>query len=793
MKFPLSWIKDYVDITISTDELVHKLTMAGLEVESVDYVGDSIKGIITGKIESIEKHPNADKLVITSIFDGKQHHQIVTGASNISEGDIVPVALPGSTIASGMTLKAAKLRGIDSFGMLCSEKELGVSEEASGIWILDPNTPLGVDFSDYALLKDAVLDIAILPNRGDCQSIYGLAREIAALTHQNLCLPELDISLSKLNHDFSLTVKATDLCPIYSGRYISNITNGASPLLMKRRLELAGIRCISLIVDVTNYVLIELGQPLHAFDTSKLASTSFVVDTAKTVKTLQTLDEQERSISDDMLLIFNEDPVAIAGVMGAKNTDVELNTHSIFLESAFFDARHVRKNSTSLGLRTESSIRFEKGINIDFVETSSLRACHLLQKYGNAKIAEKSLLKKQNSDKRFISKSIPYDTKKLNSFLGSQFKDTDIENVLIKLGFQFDQKKETLSVPIWRSNDIQEWPCIAEEVARVMGFDMIPSTLPASFTIQDAVTKSDLMISTIKSFFVHNGFLETCTYPMISEDEFSDISLQQPTHDQALANPISPQLAFMRPTMLASLTKIVSYHALRQMPDNHFFEIGKTFSTDGAESLYLAGVTTGHIFKNNYTPEHKTLTDERFTFVKGLFENLFSQLNLHLELSQNEPQSWFHPTQWVSLMLGKKNVGSINLIHPTYLKQHNISNDVVYFELNLTDLFSLSQPPVTYKPFSRYPSTRRDVAFILDKKISFSSIENLIKQYRHKTLQTYFLFDHFESEQLGKDKKSMAIGFIYQDEKGTLSDDKVTKCHDKLCQRLVNELNINIR
>lgn len=792
MKFPLSWLKDYVDITLSPEDLAEMLTMAGLEVESLEYVGSAIDNIITGKIEHITPHPNADKLVITSVFDGTTHHSIVTGASNVNVGDIVPVALPGSTIATGMTLKAAKLRGVDSFGMLCSEKELGVPESIDGLWILPPDTPLGVDVAEYAFLKDVIFDIAILPNRGDCQSIYGLAREIAVLTQSTLKPIESTVSFKSIPHHFTLTVNQPELCPFYVGRYVSAIKAIESPLFIKRRLELAGLRSISFIVDVTNYVLLELGQPMHAFDTDKLKTTDFVVDITSSAIDLETLDSTTRSVAESTLLIYNESPVAIAGVMGAASTDVNNKTTNIFLESAFFDAKHVRKSSTKLGLRTESSIRFEKGIYIDFVETASLRACHLLQKYAQATIAEHPVMFKHEQDYRFKPATLSFDGAQINSCLGSQFEDTQMMSVLEQLGFVFNSNKDAVTVPLWRLADISDWPCLAEEIARIIGFDSIASTLPESFCIQDKPHMQDNVISTIQSFFTHHGFVETCTYPMISEQDFKLSSQSEASLKQTLSNPITPQLAYMRASMLPSLIQLISYHHSRQMSDLALFEIGKTFSDQGEESLMLSAVLTGHIFQHHYS-QNKQSADTILSYLKGLLEHCIDTFDLSLEFKSENNPSWAHPTQWINIFKDKHCVGQLCLLHPTYLKNYNITADVGYFELNLSTILTKQLKKPTYTPFSRYPSIRRDVAIVADKSLQYCDIETVIKTNKHKTMQDFFLFDYFESDQLGKDKKSMAIAFIYQDINDTLSDEHVSKQHTKLCDKLVKQLNVSIR
>ncbi|RAP32286.1 phenylalanine--tRNA ligase subunit beta [Candidatus Marinamargulisbacteria bacterium SCGC AG-414-C22] len=791
MKFPLSWLKEYVDINLEPTALAEKLTMAGLEVDDVDHIGALISGIITVKINTIKPHPNADKLVITECFDGKSTHTVVTGAHNITEGDIVPLALPGSTIASGMTLKPVALRGVDSFGMLCSEKELGASDESAGIWILDNTTPLGVNFEEYACLKDTIFDIAILPNRGDCQSIYGLAREIAALTQQKLHPIDTHIKTVATKQPFSVTVTEPELCPLYIGRHVAGIKHVTSPLIIQRRLQLAGIRPIDFIVDVTNYVLLECGQPLHAFDAQKCTSNSFKIATDKTKTHVTTLDGNKRVVDPGMLLIYNDTPAAIAGVMGCANTEVSNTTTEIFLEAAYFDSKHVRKNGTTLGLRTESSIRFEKGINIDSVDLASQRACHLLQRYADAQITKDTCIVKHTSDYRFQQQAIPFNVDHINNFLGSSFTTSEMTHILTTLGFIFSSKKDEVTVPVWRIQDVKEWPCLAEEIARLIGFDRIPATLPAAFTIQDEEAPEQYLVERFQTYFVDNGFLQSCTYPMISEKEFESFTNTKPTTHHLLQNPISPELACLRSSLLPSLTRIIDYHVTRQMSSCQFFEIGKVFADDHTEHQQLGLITVGDYHTNAVTDAQKKCNLAPFAYLKGHIENLFQKLGLQLTFKQQQAPSWAHPTQWINLCLGKKIIGTLALLHPSVVQ--NVTTDVCYLECLLDPLFTLQQTDTCYQPFSRFPSTRRDLSILVDKTVHFADIETVIKQYKHKLLKHYFLFDCFESEKLGSDKKSMAIGFIYQDDKGTCSDDKINSIHTRLTDRLTSELSLQIR
>ncbi len=792
MKFPISWLRDYISIDCDVDELANKLTMAGLEVDDISYLGKHIAGITTGRIDSITKHPDADKLVITSIFDGKNHHQIVTGAANISEGDIVPVSLPGAILANEMTIKSTKLRGVQSDGMLCSETECGVADESNGIWILPTDTPLGIDFVNYATLKDAVLDISILPNRGDCQSILGLAREIAAITGQSFQLPAIELIEMDIKHSYSVTSN-TDLCPLYMGRYISNLTNGKSPIWLERRLQLCGIRPISAIVDITNYVLLETGHPLHAFDDHLCAKKSFTIEEASSETTITTLDEQTRTLDAKQLVIMQANqPVAIAGIMGGKDTEVSDSTTCIFLEAAYFDSTSVRRSATALGLRTESSIRFEKGVPIDTVDYASRRAASLLTELANGSVSKHVITAKNDTHSCFKQQKISFSLDQLNMFLGSHFTQKQVETVLYPLGFTF--QKDTLTIPSWRCHDIKEWPCIAEEVARLLGFDAIQSSLPHSLPIQDYDDPIVDLIRNTQDFFVTNGFNEVTSYPMISEDDLCVMDLGVKESWNELANPISPQLAIMRPSLLPSLLPLIAYHTTRQLPNQALFEVGRTFHKD-YETTSLGIALSGKRDLSAYQSSARDLETDTFHYLTHTCKRFFDSLGLSISLKQEteKPMQWQHPYLNYRIYLNKTVIGSLAHIHPNTLDHYSIKEPVIYLDINLNHVLANLNKPKTYHAFSRFPSIRRDIAVCVPDTLSFADIMEVITKYQHKSVIKTGVFDLFESQTLAPYQRSIGIYFIYQSMTETLSDDNVNANHQRLCDRLTESLPIQIR
>ena len=793
MKFSYKWLCDYIDIGLTADELADRLTLAGHEVEGIDHIGANIKGIITGKIESIEKHPDADRLVITQIFDGKNRHQIVTGANNISEGDIVPVSLPGAVIASGMELKATKLRGVDSFGMLCSETELGVSDEAAGIWILPEDTPIGVDFVEYAQLQDSILDVSILPNRRDCMSIYGLAREISAILDIPLKSVDTSYKTEKSDNSFAILVESPTQCPYYLGHFLKDIKNEASPLWMVRRLELMGIRSISLTVDITNYVLLEMGQPFHAFDLDKLSSTTVRVCQAQNGQTLTTLDEQERKLTENDLLICDDSiPIAISGVMGGASTEVTEDTQNIFLESAFFDPVSIRRTANRLALRTESAIRFEKTLDIEGITKASDRALHLFQKLGNATVLRSESLFKNPTYSLYNDVEIPFNAEEINSLLGTQIEEKVIKNALGRLGIEIKGKKAI--VPSWRRHDLEEMPCIAEEVSRLVGFDEIPSTLPQFFTLGEEEETLTTYQRQLTNFFVANGFAQTNTFTLISESDIESCSLTKAVPE--LQNPLTVEESFLRPDMLPSLLKVAKHNYTRQMNDIRLFESGNVYwtNTEGSQQRRcISGIFIGNTQDKPYTQETIKSASSTFFHVKGLVENALQSLKVTATFNNDDKKPYLHPQQQAQGMYGKDVVAVLGKLHPLVAKAYDIVDDVYYFCIELETISKLFIPTPQYKSIPKFPWTRRDIAFLAPKSLSFSEIEAAIRKYKPKLVKEFYLFDLFESESIGADKRSLGVAFIYQNPEDTLSDDKVNKSHDRFSQFLLEQLPISIR
>ena len=792
MKISVNWLKDYIDFSLSPQELADTLSLAGHEVEGIAYRGEKLKGIITGRIESITKHPDADKLVITQLFDGTTTHQIVTGAANISEGDIVPVSLPGAVIASGMELKASKLRGVDSFGMLCSEAELGISEEAKGIWILEPDTPIGVDFIAHANLQDAILDVSILPNRGDCMSVFGIARELSVILETPLKAPDRTFERVDKAHSFSVSVADTARCPLYMGYVIDAVNQPDTPLWMKQRLEACDVRPISVLVDITNYVMLELGQPLHAFDAACIAGEAISVRAASADERFVTLDEVERVLTtDDTVICDANGPVALAGVMGGLSSEVTDKTSRVFLESAFFDPTMTRRSANRFALRTPSAIRFEKTVDPQGVPVAAHRALHLIHTLCGGSVSATACEARDASSPRFEAKTMPLNCDDINSLLGSTFSEKDMTDTLKNLGFGVDGL--TLTVPSYRAHDITEWPCLAEEIIRIKGFDSIETTLPSGGPMQDDELPILTLNKEIRSFLVGRGFNEAVTFPMVSEATEANFS---DAETYAIQNPLSVEEKIMKSTMAGSLFNCLKYNVSRQNNDLKLFEIAKVFAkTDSgvSEAMMCAGLMTGKWWPGSFKADFNDLNALSFEHLNGIVADIQATLNLTLSQSTDGVSDYLHPLQSVALMAGSKKVGQLGMISPSLCQDKHLKTPLYYFEFNLTAICGLKRPQKLFKAFSKFPSTTRDISFMVPKSVPFKDIEVIINKFKPKLVTEFSLFDQFESEKIGLENQSLAIRFTYQEAEKTLSDDKVNKVHERFMSLLNENLPVTIR
>jgi phenylalanyl-tRNA synthetase beta chain len=791
MRYPISWLKDYVDITLSPEDLAEKLTQAGLEVEAVTHLGQDLCGIVSGRITDIQKHPDADRLQITHVFDGETTHQIVTGAQNIFMGAIVPVSLPGAVLANGLKIKPSKLRGVPSNGMLCSQAELGMVESAEGIWLLPEDTPLGVDMLAYAGLRDVILEIGILPNRGDCLSIYGMAREIAAVLHLPLKPLETDISILS-----ALVIPDISLADVRCSQYVArrlhlSRTMIKTPLWMERRLALCGLRSLSLPVDITNYVLLETGQPLHAFDMGKLKGDISVLG-SRVGTMIQTLDEQVHELPEGTLIVADESgPLAIAGVMGGLQSAVTANTSDILLEAAVFDPVSVRRTGTRLGLRTESAIRFEKGVDWKAVSRASDRAAHLFVKLAGAHVGGTTVV--THPQAMSAIRTIPCDFAKINTLLGTDFSEQEMTGVLQSVGVSVSEGQAV--VPSWRFHDLVDWPCLAEEIARLLGYDRIPETLPDRWVPLTEPTALQKAVVRAESFWIARGYQQVCTFSMISPEDFEKTRIPLPSDALYIRNPLAPDASILRRYLMPSLLEVAGHHAKRQVDSLRIFEVGKVFwlSEDGIQENQVSGMLVYGPLAHTYKQDQKDAYDLDFSYLKGLVDAFMTDFGFSNLVFKPSKYPQYHPYASADIFFSDVLIGNVGYLHPDVTEAYGVTQRVGYIGLNLTAMAKFDEGTIRFSSFSRFPSTRRDVAMLVDRKLSYADIDAAIKASLPKSVTSYYLFDAYEGASLGDNKKSLGFAFVYQDPEKTLSDDDVNAVHERFVETLQATLPIGLR
>ncbi len=793
MKYSLNWIKEFVDVPCSDHELAEKLSLIGLEVEGFEQIAHRLKGIVTGKITAISKHPDADKLQITQIFDGQNTHQIVTGAQNVFVGAVVPVSLPGAVLANGTEIKHGNLRGVESNGMLCSETELGSQETSEGIWILPEDTPLGIDFVQYANLQDTLLDLNILPNRGDCQSMIGIAREIAAAfnTPLNIKTPALNITAKP---DITIQVTEPDLCPNYTARRLTNITQASTPLWMQQRLKRCGIRPINLSVDITNYVMLESGQPLHAFDSSTFDNQPITIRSAQDQETMVSLDQSTLQLKSSQLVIANSaGPVAVAGVIGGLNSGVNTDTTSIILEAAYFHPNSVRKTRSDLSARTESAIRFEKGVDPASVEYASNRAAELFQQLANAECGTINSYKNEQSPV-FSAYAIPFNAEQLNRFLGSNWSEKAMTDCLENLGFKISGNQA--SVPTWRQHDCKEWPCLAEEIARSLGFSDIPEQLPQLAVPISLPTPIQALSQQIESLLLGLGFQQLNTFPMTSPTDFEKTGSVINDTVFELQNPLTPEQSVMRQDLLQVHLGRHQFNLAHQQEAFNSFEIGKCYQQINdtvTEHQQLAILMTRSHFQNVYTHQEKESQKLGFAELKGIAEVILEK-NRSIQVSfQPLQDSRFHPVQSAAIFTGKTQVGCIGFLHPKILHSYDITSPMAFISLNVSLLSQQPQQRIKSQTITKFPAVKRDLALLIPNSLSYNDLVAAIKKQKIGLLKSIDLFDLYESDKLGPDHKSIALRLTYQHQEKTLTDDDVSQVHQALCTHLTTTLPVSIR
>lgn len=793
MKVSEQWLRSWINPAISRTALSTQLNMAGIEVSAVLPVANSFNKIVAGKIISIDVHPKSENLKVCQVSIGQNKLlTIVCGAMNARVDTIVPVALDGAKLPHEKSINNTTIQGIVSEGMLCSQAELGLSESSEGLWELPTDTPLGVELWTYLELDDYIFDIELTPNRGDCLSVNGLAREIGVLNRSKILNPNNSQSVSsQINEMFSVNLLSPKDCPNYVGRIIRQINNHAkTPLWMQERLRRSGIRTISLIVDVMNYVMLEIGQPLHAFDLASL-SKSIQVRRARANEQLQLLDGQNVTLNEDILVIADEQEChALAGVMGGLRSAVTENTTDIFIESAYFNPVVIAGRARQLGLNTDAAYRFERGVDPTIQKLAIERATELIVTLGHGIVGPITEATAQD----YLPKlpEIILRKSRLNQILGFQIPDNEVTEILRYLGMQVNERDGDWQVipPSYRFDILREVDLV-EEVVRIYGYQHIPQrkpNLPVTF-----IAQSELKLSShrLRNLLIDRGYQEVITYSFISQQlqELFD-PLHQPL---ALVNPLSPELAVMRTSLWPSLVNVLIYNLNRQMSRLRLFETGLRFIQNENElkqESVIAGLIAGNVF-----PEQWGIASRSVDFY-DIKNDVFSLLNLtgkteaYSFVAQTHPA--LHPGQSCAIYLNDKHfVGFFGALHPAIKKMLGITEPVFLFECFLNTITDVELPQ--FKAVSRFPNIRRDIAFIVDQEIQTQQLQNAIISSAGELLVSLQLFDVYQGKGIATGKKSVALGLIFQCADRTLKESEINELVERIITTLKKQFNVSLR
>ncbi|MGM0548360.1 MAG: phenylalanine--tRNA ligase subunit beta [Bacillota bacterium] len=807
LQISYNWLKKYIDIDFTPADLSEKLTMAGLEVEGVEYLGEGLEDIIIAKIEKIKKHPNADKLVICMLKTKKEGNLIpvVTGASNVKSGQMVPFAPVGAKLPGGMEIEEVKLRGQLSQGMICSKDELGLqAEKAPGIMVLAKSAPLGFNFAKYKKLDDYIFKLDLTPNYARCLGMIGVAREIKSLyaTEKKLITPPISFTeaedLGNINDYLEVEIKNPELCQRYTARLVKNVQIKESPEWIKRRLKAAGIRPVNNVVDISNFVLMEYNQPLHTFDYDKIKEGKIIVRRAEAGEKMITLDETERSLDTEMLVISDpEKAVAVGGVMGGANTEVTAETTNVLIESAYFNPVSIRKTAKKLAMHSDSSHRFERGVDIEKAIEANNRACQMLAKCDGAKVVPGII---DNYPVKYEATEITLKTKRVNQLLGLELKEKEIKASLIRLGFEVESSAAgvcTVTVPSYRT-DVEKSADLVEEIARIYGYNKIPSTRPISKQRGKRTAKQKFR-ARIKKILQAGGLDEVITYSLQAKKLYQALNL---TKSQTYAkfvrikNPLNESFAILRTTLLPGIINVLSENARRQESEMSIFEIGTVFRNSAqAEKPEELNKLSGGLFGQENDLWQQGAPN--FFELKGVLELLFARLQIrdYKFSSDLEQTDFLHPGRKAVIKneTGQK-LGFIGEIHPELASENNLPAGTSIFELDLDLLFELnSKQNYQYEKLVKYPVLVRDLALVMAADIAVGEIYTAIKKQGGLILKNLELFDIYQGDQIKAGYKSVAFKLKFQAEDRTLTDQEVNQCFNQITKHLKKEYSAEIR
>ncbi|MGE4488988.1 MAG: phenylalanine--tRNA ligase subunit beta [Kiritimatiellales bacterium] len=819
MKFPLSWLKEFVEFEDTVEGLSDKLTFAGLEVENIETIGGSFDGVVVGEVLAVEPHPDADKLRLCTVsYGAPETLKVVCGAPNVAVGGKYPFATVGTTLPCGITLKKAKIRGVESLGMLCAKDELGLGEDHSGLLVLDASLEPGTPFSKVMGPPETVFELEITPNRPDCLSIIGIAREVAALYGRPLRLPsaELTESGSPVENEISVEIQDPEKCPRYTARVLKNVKIGPSPDWMKQRLEACGIRSINNVVDITNYVLLETGHPLHAFDKGLIQDGKIIVRTAAPGEKFTTLDDVERELTDQMVVIADPTKaVALGGVMGGANTEIKDSTTTVLIEAATFETSCIRATAKTLGLYTDSSYRFQRGVNADSVEWAGRRAAALMAELAGAEVC-KGVVDAYPSPK--TKRQISFRRQAACDLIGLAVPSETIRQIFQSLEIlilENDGETFRVEIPTFR-DDLEREVDLIEEVARMYGVDKIPEKMPTAQTVNGVNDDRVRAIGVCRKNLVGLGAREIMNYTLVSHPLLDLFGTENRAGREELPHPISAEQSVLRTSLIPQMIESLGRNKSRQIHEAVFFEIGRTFAKTEAGPVQTEKICLGLMGPagRGALDRQRTVSDEEiFLWLKGLVEKLLAAQSVakvkfqtldpsearEASLSRsNDRREWqkceaFEAGRSVKVLSGKTEIGVLGLISSKARKEWRLNDPVAAAELDLEPLISNVWKRSEVQDIPLYPAVERDFAFIVDEAVQHEQIVKAVKGSAPAELEKVELFDVFRGKALEKGKKSMAYSFVYRSPKGTLTDDKVNGFHSRIGEKVCKTVSATIR
>ena len=795
MKASLQWMNEYVplDLNRPAQELADELTQAGIPVEEVLSMDPGLKKIYTGKIVEITKHPDADKLQVCQVQclseDGEEvTKQIVTAATNVAVGQIVPVAYHKSRLADGTEIKKGKLRGVVSEGMFCSVAEFGISsdlvrpEESQGIYIFPEGTPIGLDIKEALMLDDTVYEFELTANRADCFSMVGLSREFGIMTNQKALFPVIMVNENgeSIEGKASVAIEAHDLCTRFTSRLVTNVTIEPSPLWMQNRLRNSGIRPINNVVDVTNYVMLELGQPMHAYDYDCVADHTLIARRAKAGETLTTLDGNERELNESMLIIADtKGPIGVAGVMGGLTSEVTDKTTNVLFEAAVFNGPSIRRTSKALGMRSEASGRFERGVNHKYTAYAIDRAAQLLQQICPSCKVSVGVI--DVYPEPVEQRTVTFTAEQINDYLGTSIEKDRMVDILTKLEFGITESGDTIEalVPTWR-DDVTGMPDIAEEIARIVSYDNIAPTIPVAILSSGGMTPKKALTKEVTHYLAHAGLSQIITFSFMHKDGLTNMMLPEGDSRYTaipILNPISEEFPYMRTTLVPAVIEAAKRNIAQQNKDLWLFETANVYEPKALpltevphERPMACGIMMGKVTEAAWNQAQR---DTDFYDVKGVVDGLLAKLGLTQYDIQPSSESYYHPGVSAHYTVNGVTIANYGELHPQVVKNFDLSGKVYMFEIDLEAVLSIIVPPFRYQSFSKFPGTSRDLAIVAPVSVTSGDIVALIKEHGGEYLESVSIFDVYEGEHIEAGYRSLAYNLQFRSMEGTLNDEDI--------------------